>query len=99
MKKLAYSLVVAGLLATGAAGSASAYECKSVRTLTSAVHVIKIRASRVAVGRWVSHVRRTQGLPWSVWQIAKKRKVNCNKRHGRWKCRAAAKPCKYVPTS
>lgn len=98
MKTLNLTLVAAAaalclpLLAT----SASAYQCKHIAT-SAKVHAPTKAASRAqSKASWTYKVKNSRGLAWSVWNIAKAKRVKCEKAGQRWVCTARAKPCKYV---
>ena len=81
------------------AGIAQAYECKPFRTQLSATKNLKTKAKRQARANWQSNIRTRFGLPWSLWQHAKGKRINCRKADQKWTCHAVAKACKWVPAS
>ena len=98
MKTLNLTLVaaVAALCLPALTTSASAYQCKRIPVKVQ-VHAPTKAASYVqSKASWTIKVKNSRGLAWSVWNIAKAKKVNCAKAGQRWVCVAKAKPCKYV---
>lgn len=101
------SLAIAIAIATGVTATslsistpAMAYACKSYPVQTVGVRKGKLKARRVAKIGWRNYAKTHYGQPWSVWQIAKSKIVNCSKistnQGMKWRCLASAKPCKYV---
>ena len=98
MKILNLTLVaaVAALALPVLATSASAYQCKHISTQVKVHAPTKAASAAQSKASWTIKVKNSRGLAWSVWNIAKAKKVNCNKAGQRWVCIARAKPCKYV---
>jgi hypothetical protein len=75
---------------------AQAYQCKTAYRIGIAHAYTKFRARGKAKKKWSSSTKSIYGLPWSVWNIAKSKSVNCKKKGSKWRCSAYAKPCLYV---
>jgi hypothetical protein len=79
------------------AANASAYSCKpSIESAVGEPRIAKAVAKAKASQAWTANVKSKLGLPWSVWTIADAKDFNCVKTANKWRCRAVAKPCKYV---
>ncbi|MEM8685864.1 MAG: hypothetical protein AAGF81_00945 [Pseudomonadota bacterium] len=98
MKTLNLTLVaaVAALCLPVLTTSASAYQCKRIPTQVKVHAPTKAASQAQSKASWTIKVKNSRGLAWSVWNIAKAKKVNCTKAGQRWVCVAKAKPCKYV---
>ena len=75
---------------------AQAYQCKSAYRIGVAKAPAKFMARAKAKKKWSSSTKDGHGLPWSLWNIAKSKSVNCKKQGNKWRCSAYAKPCLYV---
>ncbi|MEO4041147.1 hypothetical protein AAFN47_06015 [Hoeflea sp. CAU 1731] len=106
MSNLTRSAGVAGLFAVAAiavtalgAAPASAYECKNSHHYQTGAgnHPQVTVAQMIAKKSWQGKIKSEYGLPWSVWDIAKGKQVNCTPAGGgQTICVARARPCKYV---
>jgi hypothetical protein len=96
MRNLLAALVVLTSLGALSTAPAHAYVCKAYPVSQDGAHVLKVRAKAKARSKWPAKAKALYGLPWSVWKIAKDKKVTCKKVGSVWSCKAKAKPCKYV---
>lgn len=90
----AFGLAMAFLAA--APGSAQAYECKSTVVHAEAHANTRTQARSSARSIWTNTAKSQFGLPWSVWNIATAKSMNCNWTGNQHWCIAEAKPCLYV---
>lgn len=99
MKSLNIALAAAVLavsVPTVMTSSASAYQCRANYTQVK-VHSPTRMAARIQARKsWSIKVKGNLGQAWSVWQIAKKKKMRCKKAGQRYICKAKAKPCLNV---
>ena len=96
---LSGSLLALALLAGSAtlpSGQAHAYACKSYPTQATAVHKLKVMATKKSRTNWTNSVKAQFGLSWSVWSIAENKSVTCNKTGSNWTCLGSGNPCNYV---
>ncbi len=77
---------------------AQAYQCKSAYRVAVGKAPAKFMARAKAKKKWSSSTKADHGVPWSLWNIATSKSMNCKKQGGKWRCSAYAKPCLYVVT-
>jgi hypothetical protein len=62
----------------------------------------KAQAQKIAISTWSAKVTSTYGAQWASWQVAAQRVLEClpQRQHPNlWRCKAKARPCRYVQTS
>lgn len=99
MKSLNIALAAAVLalsVPTVMTSTASAYQCRTNYTKVQVHMPTKMAARMQARKSWSYKVKTNQGLAWSVWKIAKNKKIRCKKSGQRFICKARAKACLYV---
>ena len=106
MSNLTRCAGIAGLFASAAvaatvlsASPASAYQCKKSHhyEVGQGNHPQATVAQALAKQHWQGKIKSQYGLPWSVWNIAKGKQLNCTPAGGGMTiCVARARPCKYV---
>jgi hypothetical protein len=74
----------------------AAYQCKSTVVHAEAHSKRRMKARNAARSFWTDEARSQFGLPWSVWNVANARSMNCSFNGDRHWCIAEAKPCLYV---
>ena len=84
------------VLAVTSAGAAQAYECKTAYKQAEAIAPTKVQSTAGVKTIWHNNVKDIYGLQWSVWSIAKSKRINCDFTGNNYYCRASAKPCLYV---
>ena len=101
MKRALLAAGLAAILAGASAMPAAAYQCKNFSvTGNGSTHVKKPQAEKNAIAAWSQAAKSSYGQAWSVWGIAKAKRVDCRGQLGTnnppFRCKAKAKPCKYV---
>jgi hypothetical protein len=89
-------LALAVALPFVSAGSAQAYQCKATTVHAEAIANLRIQARSAARANWTNAAKAQYGLPWSVWNIAASKSMNCSWTGSKFWCVAEAKPCLYV---
>jgi hypothetical protein len=92
-------LLAAGIIAVLAvttAGATEAYQCKAASKQAEAIAPTKAQSIAGVKVIWHNTVNDIYGLQWSVWDIAKSKRIICNYTGNNYYCRASAKPCLYV---
>lgn len=84
------------LLSMPLAGTAHAYQCKVIYKYAEAIAPTLAQSKASAKTIWANKVKNAYGLPWSSWDIAKQKTLNCDFTGNNYWCRAKAKPCLYV---
>ena len=81
MNTLNLTLVAAAaaLCLPALATSASAYQCKHIATHVKVHAPTKAASQAQSKASWTYKVKNSRGLAWSVWSIAKSKRVNCEK--------------------
>jgi len=92
----ALSLVVTLPLAVAPSTAEAAYQCKSTVVHAEAHSKRRMKARNAAQSFWSDEAKSQFGLPWSVWNVANARSMNCSFNGDRHWCIAEAKPCLYV---
>jgi hypothetical protein len=93
----AVTLFVTVILSCAFAGQASAIQCRSWPTAGwQGLAISKDKAKKRARSHWATRVLFTAGMgkKWNYWPAAIDKRYDCHKKHGTWRCVAAAKPCK-----
>lgn len=83
-------------IAVSGAATARAYECKTAYKQAEAIAPTKVQSTAGVKAIWHNNVKDIYGLQWSVWDIAKSKRINCEYTGNNYYCRASAKPCLYV---
>lgn len=97
----AAALIVFGAAFLGISPSEAARICKPVlNSGTAAAMPTRAMARATAATKWSARVTSSYGLSWSNWSNALGKDYNCWKRTtvigtNAWRCRAAAKPCRF----
>jgi hypothetical protein len=76
--------------------TAEAYQCKSTVVHAEGTSKSRMKARLGARSSWADTAKSQFGLPWSNWDIANSRSVNCSWTGNRHWCVAEAKPCLYA---
>ncbi|MGI9513713.1 MAG: hypothetical protein ACR2OL_12495 [Anderseniella sp.] len=96
LKIMLAGAVLALSVPTTMTSTASAYQCRHLPVQVKVHRPGKLAARIQARKSWSVKVKNKQGLAWSVWKIAKNKKIKCTHGGQRWLCKARAKPCQYV---
>jgi hypothetical protein len=94
LSAIAFSVVA--VAATQMSSSAQAYQCKNSSVQVETIATLKSKSKANGRSLWTTTVKNSQGLQWSVWDIAKSKSQNCEFTNAKWYCVTTAKPCLYV---
>lgn len=67
--------------------------CKTGIVGRAGIAVKKSKAEKRARRKWSFDARQKYGGKYNYWPVAEGKHYHCKKKHGTWRCSAAARPC------